>query len=110
MAGNDYFERQGRPIDLMTWADLWKDAAYRFVERTWIVQDVLEVVTVWDGFDPYRVDFTDAPPRIFKVAELGWRDGKLSNAREHAMRSPNRRRGRPTTKSGCTRPSGTWSP
>lgn len=84
-AGNDYFDRQGRPIDLMTWAGLWKDAAYRFVERTWIVKEVLEVVTVWEGFDPYRVNFEDAPPRIFRVAELHWRDGKLSQAREHAM-------------------------
>jgi len=83
--GPTYFDRTGKPLELLRWAELWGDNAYRFVQRTWVRLDAVEVDTVWDGFDPYRVDYGDGPPRIFKVAELHWADGKLTNALEHAM-------------------------
>jgi len=85
VTGSHYFDRQGAAIDLTRWAELWEDDAYRFVERSWIVEGKREVVTVWNGFDPYRVRYDDGPPRIFVVAELFWANGKISRVEEHAM-------------------------
>jgi len=81
-----YFDRQGKPIDLITWDKLWEDPGYRFVKRSWVVPDRVEVVTVWEGFDPYRVEFRpDAPPRIFRIAILHWREGKIREVDERGL-------------------------
>jgi hypothetical protein len=83
--GMHYFDREGQPIGLERWAELWNDTSYRFIERTWIQEGVIEVVVTWEGFDPYRVQYEDGPPRLFRVAELRWKDGKVQSAREQEM-------------------------
>lgn len=72
-----YFARDGTPISLEQWAQLWSDRAYRFVERTWIRDGTIEVVTAWNGFDPYRVSYDDGPPRIYVVVECLWVSGMV---------------------------------
>jgi len=42
-------------------------------------------VATWEGFDPYRVQYDDGPPRLFRVAELRWKDGKIQSASEQEM-------------------------
>jgi hypothetical protein len=83
--GTHYFDRQAQPIALEQWAEMWRDTSYRFVERTWIQEGAVEVVTTWEGFDPYRVQYDDGPPRLFRVAELRWKDGKIQSASEQEM-------------------------
>ena len=83
--GMQHFDRQAQPISLEQWANLWGDTSYRFVERTWIQEGVMEVVTTWEGFDPYRVRFDDEPPRLFRVAALRWKDGKIQSVSEQEM-------------------------
>lgn len=83
--GTHYFDRQAQPIALEQWAEMWRDTSYRFVERTRIQEGAVEVVTTWEGFDPYRVQYDDGPPRLFRVAELRWKNGKIQSASEHEM-------------------------
>ena len=73
MSSTNHFDRQGHPISLEDWARLWGDPSYRFVERTWIQDGVHEVLTVWEGFDPYQVH-SDSKERLrlFRMAELRW--------------------------------------
>jgi hypothetical protein len=83
--GMHYFDRKGQPIGLERWAKLWGDTSYRFIARTWIQEGVVEVVATWEGFDPYRVQYDDGPPLLFRVAELRWKDGKIQSASEQEM-------------------------
>lgn len=46
-----YFDRQGNPISLETWAGLWGQHEYRFVLNTRRAETW--VITIWDGMDPY---------------------------------------------------------
>lgn len=46
---SDYYDRQGQPIDMMTWARMFEDEAVKLVART-EVGEVL-VSTVWIGLD-----------------------------------------------------------
>jgi hypothetical protein len=82
MPGSLYFDRAGAPITFDQWAALSEDSAYLFVARTWIVPETLEVVTLWEGFDPYRDDYEAWPPQIFRVAEVTWERGTVKSARE----------------------------
>lgn len=45
-----YRDRRGEEIDLLRWADLWQDAAYRIVVEDRI-NDTALVRTVWEGID-----------------------------------------------------------
>lgn len=87
MARNTYFDRSGTPITLERWSELFEDNSYRFVQRTWVIPNELEVVTMWNGFDPYRVDFRQEPARIFYVSELHWKSGKLGDVHERLVAS-----------------------
>ena len=74
-------DRKGKPIDLHTWAALWGDPAYQFVRRDWLVEGRTEVVTVWEGFEPYRVEFPpDDPPQIFHTALVSWAGSHVHEA------------------------------
>lgn len=42
-----YRDRNGQPIDAVTWARHWTDFSYRWVVRTFI--DQVEVRTIWQG-------------------------------------------------------------
>ena len=77
-----HFDRSGASITLERWAELSDDKSYRFVQRTRVHSSDVEVVTLWNGFDPYRVDFTNEPPRIFIVSELRTNGDKV-DVREH---------------------------
>jgi hypothetical protein len=70
-----YFDRQGKPITLHEWAALWEDFDYRLVKKTHV--GGREVVTVWEGFDPYRTTYEDGPPRIFNVEDVRTHDGLI---------------------------------
>lgn len=78
--GMRHFDRQGEPIPLERWTELWGDNSYRFVERTWIHEGVVEVVTTWEG-----VQFDDGPPELFRVAELRWKSGEIQAVNEEEM-------------------------
>jgi hypothetical protein len=60
----DYYDRQGRPIDLYRWADLLGDSEYKFVASDELF-DGTWVSTVWLGID-HRY-FGDGPPLIFET-------------------------------------------
>ena len=63
----DYLDREGVPIDLMTWAHLLDDREYAHIARTKL--DCMLVSTVWLGLDhSYR---KDAPPLIFETMLFG---------------------------------------
>lgn len=75
MAGPLFFDRNGKPLSSSEWPRLFERDDYRFIERTWIVPDVLEVVTRWDGYDPEHTGVEDAPPRTFWVTEIEYEAG-----------------------------------
>lgn len=79
-----YWDRKGEPLTVTEWADLHGDTDYRISPREWVVPGRVEVVVLWDGFEPYRVTFTDEdPPLIFYVSVLHQRpDGSLSGVDE----------------------------
>lgn len=45
----EYYDREGKPIDMDTWLSLWRDVTYKVIRKT-MVGDVL-VSTVWLGID-----------------------------------------------------------
>jgi hypothetical protein len=58
-----YFDRQGKPIEMMDWAALHDDTAYRIIAQHWIRGWM--VSTVWLGLDHgygYLTGRTGAPP------------------------------------------------
>ena len=87
MAGSSFFDRNGERLALVKWAELLVRDDYRFIERTWIVPEVLEVVTRWEGYDsdPTRVE--DGPARTFCVAEVEWAAGDYKDGCVLAMPS-----------------------
>lgn len=64
---SNYFDRTGRPIELLEWARLWEDADYRILHKT-DVTPTLRIVTVWEGFWPYAV--LEEGKRIFHTAAI----------------------------------------
>lgn len=61
----EFFDRQGRPLDLAAWARLYEDDAYRLLRHTDL--GTYHVSTIWRGFDPALMR-KPRPPRIFEVA------------------------------------------
>ncbi|MFC9432707.1 hypothetical protein [Nocardia sp. NPDC057030] len=64
-----YYDRDGRPIDLTTAAELKSDESYVRIARTKVVDGanlalVFDVSTVWVGFD-FRLN--EGPPLIFET-------------------------------------------
>lgn len=62
-----YFDRNGKPMELMEWARAFEDGAGRVVERTELPGDV-SVSTVWLGLDH---QFGAGPPLIFETMVFG---------------------------------------
>ena len=85
MSGIEHFDRSGAPITLARWTELSEDQSYRYVERTWVHGFEHEVVTLWNGFDPYRLNFTDGPPLIFIVSELRTNGAKVDVHEHHLV-------------------------
>jgi hypothetical protein len=48
------FDREGKPISEERWLELLADREYRFVLQTKAHDDAV-VITIWDGYDPYRM-------------------------------------------------------
>jgi hypothetical protein len=63
---SSYYDRQGQPIDMMTWAQMFEDKAVKVVAQT-KVGDVL-VSTAWLGLDH---NFLGGPPLIFETMVFG---------------------------------------
>lgn len=49
MGTSTLFNRQGEPIDALTWGTLWEDMEYRVVAHDFAVPTPWEVKTVWEG-------------------------------------------------------------
>jgi hypothetical protein len=63
---SDYYDRQGRPIDVTKWTRLFEDADTKIVAKTQVGD--AEVSTVWMGLDH---GFGDGPPLIFETLVFG---------------------------------------
>lgn len=61
----DFFDREGRPIDVLKWASLFNDRAYLIVKESFTPQHEYVVVTGWSGVDRGWGDFPK--PLIFDV-------------------------------------------
>lgn len=60
---SNYYDKAGKPIDMMTWVRLFEDREYKVIEKTPV--GALEVSTVWLGSDH---DFSGkGPPIIFET-------------------------------------------
>ncbi len=68
----DYYCKAGQPIDVFTWAALFKDDQYRSVGQTTVGETLIS--TVWLGVDHNL--FGDGPPLIFETMCFGpgWDD------------------------------------
>jgi hypothetical protein len=73
-----YYDRDGKPMDMMAWARTFEDNAYRTVEQTDLPNGVL-VSTVWLGLDH---QFGDGPPLIFETMVFGDRESGRDLAQE----------------------------
>lgn len=75
----DYYDKFGEPIeDVLTWAKLFEDLAYKRIEITRLWHGG-RVSTVWLGIDH---SFDDGSPLIFETMVFGGRDwGDLDCAR-----------------------------
>lgn len=62
----DFYDRDGRPLDLVSWAQLFEDDAYRRLRATDL--GTYWVSTIWTGFDPGLGIDHGAPPRIYEMA------------------------------------------
>ena|SRR3990167_11390904 len=60
---NMYFNKQGKPIGLMTWAQLLEERNYKIVEQTEL-KNGKWVSTVWLGLNH---NWEDGPPLIFET-------------------------------------------
>jgi hypothetical protein len=60
----DYYDRQGRPVGLKRWSELFCDDEYRFLVETELF-DGTWVSTIWMGLD--HNFFGDGPPLIFET-------------------------------------------
>jgi hypothetical protein len=60
---NGYYDRDGRPLDVMEWARLFHDVHYKRVKET-TLPNGLWVSTVWLGLDH---SFGHGPPLIFET-------------------------------------------
>ena len=63
-----YYRRDGKPIgDVLTWARLFENAAYKRVAETFL-DDGTRISTVWMGLDHSFVEIygDDRPPLIFE--------------------------------------------
>lgn len=58
----DYFDKAGRPIPLMKWAELFENREYRLVQQE-VLPDGRWVSTVWLGLNH---QYGDGPPLIFE--------------------------------------------
>lgn len=47
----EYYDRQGRPLDMMDWALKLEDPTYRIVARDELCDGEVIVSTIWLGFD-----------------------------------------------------------
>ncbi len=65
-----YYDKEGKPLDLMEWANLFEDFEYRQVGDSLV--DGIRVSTVWLGLDHNfgRV----GPPLIFETMMFDWKD------------------------------------
>ncbi len=63
-----YYDKEGKPLDLMEWANLFEDFEYRQVGDSLV--DGIRVSTVWLGLDHNfgRV----GPPLIFETMMFDW--------------------------------------
>jgi hypothetical protein len=64
------FDRQGRPITMGEWAELFEDKSYQVIVQTWTIGGAW-VSTVWLGLD--HGFGRDGPPIIFET--MVWHDG-----------------------------------
>lgn len=63
---SNYYDRQGQPIDMMTWVVLFEDTAGRVIGKTEVGEAT--VSTVWLGLDH---NFFGGPPLIFETMVFG---------------------------------------
>ena len=59
---SSYYDRYGKPIDLMAWAKLHNNAKYKIVQQDRVLDMFLS--TVWLGLDH---SFGSGPPLIFET-------------------------------------------
>lgn len=59
----DYFDKDGTPLDMMTWARMHSDDKYRRVDLT--LMEKYAISTVWLGLNH---NWSDGPPLIFETA------------------------------------------
>lgn len=60
-----YFDRKGKPIGLMNWAEKFEDNEYTIVKQDYV--DRYFVSTVWLGLNHSLCFFKDAPIQIFET-------------------------------------------
>lgn len=60
-----YYDRNGQPIDMMTWAKTFEDHEARVVGQHWVRGWM--VSTVWLGLDHSFNPFSQGPPIIFET-------------------------------------------
>ncbi len=60
---SDYYDRQGKPMEMMEWAHAIEDFEYKVVKQD-TLPDGKFVSTVWLGLDH---SFGDGPPLIFET-------------------------------------------
>lgn len=66
----NYYDKEGKPLELMEWALLLKQATYEQVANT-ILPDGKWVSTIWLGFNRRR---DEGPPLIFETMVFQSRD------------------------------------
>lgn len=68
MTGLMYFDKDGKPLELMEWAELRLDRDYARIELTELKRGYV-VSTIWFGINMNITDF-GGPPFIFETATL----------------------------------------
>jgi hypothetical protein len=74
-----YYDRDGRPLDRMSYYKLAEDMAYKRVEET-TIEGLFWVSTVWLGLDHRMVGL--GPPLIFETMVFPIHDGEPSMGEE----------------------------
>jgi len=76
-SGSHYYDREGKSIELLKWAELIENPEYKIVKQT-IIDDRLEVSTVWIGLNSF-IYYDEGLPVIFETMVFNIEDKKESD-------------------------------
>lgn len=61
----DYYDKEGNPLELMEWAELFEDHEYKIIQQETVGE--YWVSTVWVGLDMGHWSYGDVVPLIFET-------------------------------------------